>query len=78
MFMIERYIDGEGRLVTLCYGFGWQGTYAAGKFFEEELFPNLATYTNSWIIVKWEDSNGNGFVDLPWEGDNYTVVAEGN
>ncbi len=78
MFVIERYIDGSGRLLTLCYGFGWQGTYAAGKYFEKTVYLDLGTFNSGWVIVKWEDTNGNGFVDLPGEGDTYTIIATGN
>jgi hypothetical protein len=78
LFVIERYIDGDGRLITICYGFGWPGTYAAGKYFDKEVFPNLGRYTNSWIIVHWEDTNGDGFVNNPGEGDTYTLIATGN
>jgi hypothetical protein len=78
LFLIERYVDSQDRVITICYGFGWKGTYAAGKNFEKEVFPNLGIYTNSWIIVKWQDTDMDGFVDLPWDGDTYTVIATGN
>ncbi len=78
MFLIELYPDGSGRYIFLCYGFGWQGTYAAGKYFDDVLYPNLGSQSESWIVVKWVDSNGNGFVNGPFDGDTYTVVAQGN
>jgi hypothetical protein len=78
MFLIEVYADGSARYVLLCYGFGWQGTYAAGKYFDGVLYPNLGSQSESWIIVKWVDSNGNGFVNGPFDGDTYTVIAQGN
>jgi len=56
-------------------GFGWKGTYAAGKFFHTTIYPNLASYNISWIIVKWQDTNGNSFVNNPSDGDTYTVIA---
>ena len=62
---------------TICYGFGWPGTYAAGKYFDKEVFPNLGTYTHGYVIVHWEDSNGDSFVNSPEEGDIYTIIAEG-
>jgi parallel beta-helix repeat protein len=77
MFVIEVYRDGDGRLMMLCYGFGWQGTYAAGKYFDTVIYPDLTSYPFSWIIVKWEDSNGDGFVNNPGEGDAYTPIAAG-
>jgi outer membrane protein assembly factor BamB len=77
MFIVEVYRDGDGRYMLLCYGFGWKGTYAAGKYFDSEIYPNLATYPYTWTIVKWEDTNGNGFVNTAADGDTYTVIATG-
>jgi parallel beta-helix repeat protein len=75
MFVIETYKDTDGRNILLCYGLGWQGTYAAGKYFDTEIYPKIASYSCSWIIVKWEDTNANGFVNTAAEGDTYTVIA---
>jgi hypothetical protein len=75
MFLIEVYRDGNGRYILLCYGFGWKGTYAAGKYFDTEIYPNIASYPYNWIIVKWDDTNANGFVNTATDGDTYTVVA---
>ncbi|MFB3889272.1 MAG: DNRLRE domain-containing protein [Candidatus Bathyarchaeia archaeon] len=77
MFVIETYKDAAGRYMMLCYGFGWKGTYAAGKYFNSVLYPNLETQNFSWIVVKWEDTNGDGFVNNPADGDTYTVIASG-
>jgi hypothetical protein len=77
-FVIETFMDGAGRYQLLCYGFGWEGTYAAGLYFNEVIYPNLASQSESWIIVKWFDANGNGFVDGPNQGDTYTIIAQGN
>jgi parallel beta-helix repeat protein len=77
MFVIETYTDGDGRLMVICYGFGWQGTYAAGKFFEKVVSPHLALFTDGWVIVHWEETSGDGFVNDPGQGDTYSVVARG-
>jgi outer membrane protein assembly factor BamB len=77
MFVMEVYHDGDGRNVMLCYGFGWKGTYAAGKYFETEIYPNLNAYPYSWIIVLWFDANEDGFVNTTADGDTYTVIATG-
>lgn len=77
MFVIEVYKDGGGRYVMICYGFGWKGTYAAGKYFDKVIFPNLPSHSESWTIVRWDDTNGDGFVNNPSEGDTYTVIALG-
>jgi hypothetical protein len=75
MFIIEVYLDGGGRYIMLSYGFGWKGTYAAGKYFDTTIYPNLASYTISWIVVKWQDTNGDSFVNNPGDGDTYTVIS---
>ena len=77
MFVIEVYQDGNERNFMLCYGLGWKGTYAAGKYFDQIVYPNLQTYEVSWIIVKWDDTNANGFVNNPGDGDTYTLIASG-
>jgi hypothetical protein len=78
LFLMESFVDNNGRNVVLAYGIDWRGTYAAGKYFDSEVFPNLARFTHCWVIVHWEDTNMNGFVDNPGEGDTYTVIATGN
>jgi hypothetical protein len=78
MFVIEVYKDGDGRNMMICYGVGWKGTYAAGKYFHATIYPNLSSYNNvRWIIVKWQDGNGDLFVNEPGDGDDYTVIASG-
>jgi parallel beta-helix repeat protein len=78
LFVIETYTDGDGRLMMICYGFGWPGTYAAGKFFDTAVFPHLASFTDGWVIVHWDDTNSDSFVNEPGEGDTYSIVAVGN
>lgn len=78
MFVIESYRDHDGKYIMLCYGFGWKGTYAAGKYFDVAIYPNLQAYTESWIIVRWEDINGDGFANAPADEDSYAAVATGN
>jgi DNA-binding beta-propeller fold protein YncE len=75
MFVIEVYTDGGGRFIMLCYGFGWKGTYAAGKFFHSTVYSDLDSFRVGWIVVKWEDTDGNGFVNGPGDGDTYMIVA---
>jgi hypothetical protein len=77
-FVIETFMDGAGRYQMLSYGFSWEGTYAAGKYFDAVLYPNLASQSQSWTIMKWNDTNGNGFVNGPFDGDTYTIIAQGN
>jgi len=77
MFVIEFFEDQAGRFFMICQGFGWKGTYAAGKYFERVLYPSLESSQEGWFIVKWVDTNGNGFVNGPNEGDTYTLIAAG-
>lgn len=77
MFVIEVFKDNDGRYQMILQGFGWKGSYAAGKYFNEVMYPSVSTYNNSWIIVKWQDTNGDGFVNAPSGGDTYTIVATG-
>ncbi len=77
MFVVEVYRDHDGRYLLLCYGFGWKGTYAAGKYFDAEIYPNIGSYPYTWLIVKWEDTNDNGFVNTATDGDTYTIIATG-
>jgi hypothetical protein len=78
MFVIEVFTDASGRYILLCYGFGWPGTYAAGKYFDTTVYPNLGSFNVGWTIVKWQDTNGDGFVNAPGQGDTYTPIASGS
>jgi len=75
LFLMEVFKDGDGRYVLLAYGIGWKGTYAASKYFDRVIYPSLEWHQESWVIVKWEDSNGDGFVNGPGDGDTYTILA---
>jgi hypothetical protein len=77
MFVIEVYRDDDARNVMLCYGFGWKGTYAAGKYFHSLIHPNIASYNVGWVIVKWQDTNGDSYVNGPGDGDTYTLIISG-
>lgn len=74
MFVIQCFRD-SGRTIMVFEGFGWKGTYAAGKFFHKVLWPYLDDQHYSWMIVKWTDTSGEGFVNSPGV-DQYTVVAD--
>ena len=78
LFLIEAFVDEKGRLIFIAYGIGWRGTYAAGKYFDDVVHPNIEEFTYTWIIVKWEDANNDGFVNAPGEGDTYTILARGH
>jgi hypothetical protein len=75
VFVVEVYRDLDGGCMLLCYGFSWKGTYAAGKYFAAEIYPHIATYLYTWLIVYWEDTNGTEFVNTAAGGDTYAVIA---
>lgn len=77
IFVIETYSDSGGRHLLLFYGLGWKGTYAAGKYYFKEIHGDPASYPYAWMVVLWEDLNGDGFVNAPGDGDGYTVIATG-
>jgi hypothetical protein len=77
LFVIETYSDSEGRHLLICYGLGWKGTYAAGKYYFNEIHMDPASYPHAWMVVLWEDLNGDGFVNAPGDGDRYTVIGTG-
>jgi hypothetical protein len=64
MFLVEAFTDNSGNRVFIVYGYGWKGTFAGGKFFKFIIYPNISEYTDCYYVFKWEDTNGNGFVDL--------------
>lgn len=75
LFLVEVFTDRRGREVFICYGVTWKGTYAAGKYFDSVIYPELESIQEHWMIVKWHDNNGDGFVNGPDSGDQYTVLA---
>ena len=75
-FLIEIFMDGRGRTAYICYGLGWKGTLASGKYFVRE-FETLMESESSWTVVQWTDTNMNDFVNGPRDGDTYTVIASG-
>ena len=77
MFLIEVFQNSDEQTLLIVYGFGWQGTYAAGKYFDKVIYPNLDDFKNQWVIVHWMDTSLDGFVDSPGGGDTYIVVATG-
>jgi hypothetical protein len=77
LFVIETYSDSEGRHLLVCYGLGWKGTYAAGKYYFKEIHGDPASYPYVWMVVLWEDLNGDGFVNASGDGDGYTVIGTG-
>ncbi len=64
LFVVESFIDDYENRLLIGYGYGWKGTFAAGKFIKFVIYPDIESYTESYYIFKWIDDNGDGFVDL--------------
>jgi hypothetical protein len=64
MFVIEAFTDDNGNKVLIVYGYAWKGTFAGGKFFKFIIDPNCLNYNNSYYVFRWNDDNGDYFVDL--------------
>jgi hypothetical protein len=50
LFVIEAYSDSEGSQLLFCYGLGWKGTYAAGKYYFKEIHGDPASYPYVWMV----------------------------
>lgn len=64
MFVVEVFTDDNGNKILIVYGYGWKGTFAGGKFFKFIIDPDRINYNNSYYIFRWNDDNGDEFVDL--------------
>jgi hypothetical protein len=73
MFLIEVFTDSSGNVIYYMYGYGWKGTFAAGKFFKFVIAPDIANYTGSFYVFRWTDTDSDSFVDLD-EIDTTPVV----
>lgn len=78
IFLVEVFVDANGRTVLILYGFTWLGTLAATTYFKFTIYPSLGTYTQSYYLIQWTDAasglSQNGMPDL---GDTYTPIASG-
>jgi hypothetical protein len=57
MFLLEFFVDNYGRNIFICYGWGWQGTFAGAEYVVEKMMPIIDQYTNSSYIFGWVDTN---------------------
>jgi hypothetical protein len=72
-FILETFIDSNGRYVLIGYGFSRKGTNAAA-FQLKYIYPNINQYQNSWYIFKWIDLNK----DQVMTQNEVTLIATGN
>jgi len=78
LFVLEGFVDGQGRHVYIVYGFSWQGTLAAATFLNTYVRFHLSDFTNSWYIYEWKDaSTGPSANSFPDSGDQYNPLATG-
>jgi len=71
-FVMEVIQDGTHTVLAF-WGLGQWGTYASGVYFDAK-FTDLATLTQGWYIIRWQDLNSNTTPDYPAE---FTTVASG-
>jgi hypothetical protein len=67
----------EPKSGTLCFsGVGMlsPGTAAAGYYVSSVMLPNYASYTSTWYVYEWDDTNGDF---APDNGDTFTPVLSG-
>jgi hypothetical protein len=76
MIMQKPGTDADPQYAIMAYGFAGRGTLASSVYFKTTIEPNLSSYTMDWIIVQWEDTNGNAHPDIPGT-DTFTVIATG-
>ena len=78
-FVVESFVDSQGRVVYMFWGRGARGTMAATCFMMEVLLKPSNPYGDtSWFVVRWnEASSGPSVNSFPDAGDTYTVLASG-
>lgn len=64
MFVVEHFLDPYGNAVLIIYGFTGSGTFAGAKFFKSIIHPDIRSYTHSYYIYQWSDTNGDYFPDI--------------
>lgn len=74
VFVIQHFKDGE-RSVLITYGFSYRGTFAAGLYFDDVIWPNISSFDSAYYIIKWSD-DGDANIEGILE-DNYFILKEG-
>lgn len=78
VFLVELAIDpSSGTLALVTYGLcsPGNGTQAAAWYWANVMLPNRNTYSDSWYIYEWTDTNGNTTPDIT---DTFTRLSSGN
>ncbi|RMF31358.1 MAG: hypothetical protein D6752_02335 [Candidatus Nitrosothermus koennekii] len=74
VFVIQHFKDGE-KSVLITYGFSYRGTFAAGLYFNDVIWPNISSFDSAYYIIKWSD-DGDANIEGILE-DNYFILKEG-
>jgi hypothetical protein len=64
MFLLEYFLDADGRGVFISYGYGWRGTWIAAEYLSKVILPNISRYTKTFYVFKWVDKNNDTFPDV--------------
>jgi hypothetical protein len=59
IFIIEFFVDKDGRNVFVCYGWGWQGTFAGATYLVQKITRNINDYQHPSYVFRWADTNNN-------------------
>jgi hypothetical protein len=79
LFLLESFVDGQGRHVYVIYGFSWEGTLAGATYLNTYVKSHLSAFTNSWYIYEWKDAaSGDSANSFPDQGDQFIQLATGN
>jgi exo-beta-1,3-glucanase (GH17 family) len=70
-FVIMALTDEGGNHVLVCYGFDWKGTWSGGMYLKAA-YSTLPSYTNSYYLLHWVDTNGDG---IPQTGEMTQIAA---
>lgn len=74
VFVIQHFKDGE-KSVLITYGFSYRGTFAAGLYFNDVIWPNISSFDSAYYIIKWSD-DGDANIEGILE-DDYFILKEG-
>ena len=64
----------SGTLVFTVYGFYSPGTAAGAFWFQNQVMANVASFTKSFYVYEWTDTNTDGQPDA---GDTFTLLGSG-
>jgi hypothetical protein len=74
-FVLQTIVAESGALVVSGYGFCPQATLAMSVYFAQEVAPKLDSLTETWWIVRWDDTNAD---NTPDANDAFTLLRSGS